>query len=220
MEAITNLVDIVVWPGLILFIMIRFGPEIKEFFSGLGEVSLKAGGVEASAKRRQAEAVASLAAAVVSRPEEGASPEAVAREARAAAELVSESVTPRIMRRAGKARVLWVDDRPSNNVHERQSLQALGINFVLARSTDEALDKLNAQSFDAIISDMSRPSDPQAGYTLLRRLKEQGDTTPFIIYAGKMAYDGAAEARKMGAFGSTNRPNDLFEMVLKALGQN
>jgi CheY-like chemotaxis protein len=162
---------------------------------------------EASGKR-QAEAAAALAAAAVSHPEAGASPEANARDARAAAQVVAEIVTPRMIRRAGRATVLWVDDRPSNNVHERQALEALGVTFVLATSTDEALEKFKYQSFDAIISDMGRPPDSEAGYTLLDALRKNGNQTPFIIYAGSRAPEHRAEARRRGAVGCTNRPDE------------
>ena len=112
-----------------------------------------------------------------------------------------------------------MDDNPSNNVHERQALEALGVSFALATSTDEVLDKLKHQSFDAIISDMGRPPDAQAGYTLLDKLRASGDKTPFIIYAGSRAPEHRAEARRRGAVGCTNRPDELFEMVLSALGR-
>jgi CheY-like chemotaxis protein len=124
-----------------------------------------------------------------------------------------------MIRRAGRATVLWVDDRPSNNVHERQALEALGVTFVLATSTDEGLEKLKGQSFDAIISDMGRPPDAQAGYTLLDKLRAGGSQTPFIIYASSRAPEHRAEARRRGAVDCTNRPDELFEMVLSVLGQ-
>lgn len=112
-----------------------------------------------------------------------------------------------------------MDDKPSNNEHERQALEAVGVSFVLATSTDEALEKLKRQSFDAIISDMARPPDPQAGYTLLDKLRASGDRTPFVIYAGSRSPEHRAEARRRGAVGCTNRPDELFEMVLSALGR-
>ena len=115
--------------------------------------------------------------------------------------------------------MLWVDDRPNNNINERQSLEALGVSFVLATSTDEAIDKIKRQSFDAIISDMGRPPDPQAGYTLLDKLRASGNQTPFVIYAGSRSPEHQAEARRRGAVGCTNRPNELFEMVLSVLGR-
>jgi CheY-like chemotaxis protein len=219
LEAATKLFGVLVWPAVLVFVLVRFGPALREFVASLGEFSLKGAGFEASAKRKQAEAAAALTAAAVSRPEPGATPEATAREARAAFDVVAEVATPRVIRRAGKSTVLWVDDRPSNNVHEREALEALGVSFVRATSTDLALEKLKRQSFDAIISDMGRPPDPQAGYTLLDTLRASGDRTPFIIYAGSRAPEHRAEARRRGAVGCTNRPDELFEMVLSALGR-
>jgi CheY-like chemotaxis protein len=217
-DAISKLLGALIWPLVALFVLIRFGPPLRDFAASLGEFTLKGGGFEASAKRQQAEAAAALAAAAASRPEAGATPEATAKEARAAAEVVAEVVTPRAMRRAAGSSVLWVDDRPGNNVHERQALEALGVRFVLATSTDEALEKLKQYPVDAIISDMGRPPDSQAGYTLLEKLRAAGDRTPFIIYAGSRAPEHRAEARRRGAVGCTSRPDELFEMVLSVLG--
>jgi len=179
----------------------------------------KGAGFEASGKRKQAEAAAALAAASVARPENGIVPQTAARDAREAVEVVADLVTPRVIRRAGRSAVLWVDDRPANNIHERQALEALGVTFVIALSTDEAIEKLKAQSFDAIISDMGRPPDPQAGYTLLDKIRSSGDRTPYIIYASSRSPEHQAEARRRGAVGCTNRPNELFEMVLSVLGK-
>ena len=219
LEAATKLFGVLAWPAVLVFVLVRFGPALREFVTSLGEFSLKGAGFEASAKRKQAEAAVALTAAAVSRPEAGATPENTVREARAAFDVVAEVATPRVIRRAGKSTVLWVDDKPSNNVHERQALEALGVSFVLATSTDEALEKLKRRSFDAIISEMGRPPDPQAGYTLLDKLRASGDRTPFIIYAGSRAPEHRAEARRRGAVGCTNRPDELFEMVLSALGR-
>jgi CheY-like chemotaxis protein len=216
LDAVTKLLSVLIWPSVVAYILIRFGPAFRRFIRTMGEFSVKApGGFEASAKR-QVEAAAALAVAAVSHPEAGAPPETAAG---TAARVVAEIATPRVIRRAGKATVLWVDDRPSNNIHERQSLEALGVRFALATSTDEALEKLRHQSFDAIISDMGRPQDSHAGYTLLDKLRASGDQTPFIIYAGSSAPEHVAEARRRGAVGSTNRPDELFEMVLMALGR-
>lgn len=219
LDAATKLLGILVWPAVLVFALVRFGPALREFVASLGEFSLKGAGFEASAKRKQAEAAAALTVAAISRPEASATPEATAREARAAFDVVAEIATPRVMQRAGKSTVLWVDDKPSNNVHERRALEALGVSFVLATSTEEALEKLKRQSFDAIISDMGRPPDPEAGYTLLDKLRADGDRTPFIIYAGLRAPEHRAEARRKGVVGCTNRPDELFEMVLSTLGR-
>jgi len=221
LDAITKLLGAIIWPALLLFVLVRFGPSLREFFLDLGEFTFKGAGFEASAKRKQAEAAQALVTAAITRPEPGTTPEAAAQQAGAAAAIVAESVTPRTIRRASRSTVLWVDDRPENNAYERQALEALGVTFVLSPSTEDALAKLKQRSFNAIISDMSRPPDQQAGYTLLDTVRKSGDRTPFIIYAGTRARDPEhrAEARRRGALDSTNRAAELFDHVLSAIGR-
>ena len=218
-DAITKLLNVLIWPGVILFILIRFGSDLREFFSSLGEISLKGAGFEASLNRKQAEVVAALSAAAASKPDKDKTRESVAKEAMIAADVVAEVVTPRAIRRASRSTVLWVDDNPNNNSYARQALEAIGVSFVLAKSTDEGLNKISQQRFDAIISDMGRPPDSRAGYTLLDKLRSSGDKTPFIIYAGSRDTEHVAESRRHGAIGCTNNANELFEMVLSALGR-
>jgi CheY-like chemotaxis protein len=217
-DAITKLLNVLIWPAIILFILICFGRDLREFFSSLGELSLKGAGFEASLKRKQAEVVAALSAAA-SKPDGDKTHESVAKEAMIAADVVADIVTPRAIRRASRSTVLWVDDNPNNNSYERQALEALGVSFVLAISTDEALKKISRQRFDAIISDMGRPPDSRAGYTLLDKLRSNGDQTPFIIYASSREPEHVAESRRHGAIGCTNNGNELFEMVLSILGR-
>ena len=64
-DAITKLLNVLICPGVLLFILIRFGRNLREFFSSLGERSLKEAGFEASLKRKQAEVAAALSAAAV-----------------------------------------------------------------------------------------------------------------------------------------------------------
>jgi CheY-like chemotaxis protein len=113
--------------------------------------------------------------------------------------------------------VLWVDDRPDNNVIERQSMAAYNIDFVLAKSTGQALAELRQQQFDAIISDMGRPPDSRAGYTLLEALRGSGDETPYFIYAGSKDPTHVREARSRGAQGTTNVGDELLQMLLHVL---
>jgi hypothetical protein len=65
--AIAQLLGVLVWPVVLVFFLLRFGGALRDFLSNLGEFSLKAPGVEASAKRRREEAVASLGAAIAVR---------------------------------------------------------------------------------------------------------------------------------------------------------
>src|SRR4051812_41393560 len=106
LEALSKLISAIIWPGLVLFILISFGSDLKSFFSDLSEVTLKAAGFEASAKRKQADATAALVAASVARPQAGANAETAAKNAKAAAATVAETATPSAIRRISGARVL------------------------------------------------------------------------------------------------------------------
>ena len=213
------------WPVVILIVFLlvlyKSGDSLKKFVENLGEFTFKAGGLEATAKRQQLEAAALLGAASAARqtttPDQHAPPdESTLREV---AHAVNEATRPGVVRRFGEASVLWVDDRPSNNIYERKSLEALGVRFVLSRSTEDALEKIRENHFDAIISDMGRPPDPKAGYTLLDQLRNSGIETPFIIYAGSSAQKHKDEAKRHGALGSTNNPQELFQLVTAALAR-
>jgi CheY-like chemotaxis protein len=215
-DIFAKLLGVIVWPIVIIFILFRFGRSIGELISSLTEFSVKGAGFEASGKRKT-EAAAALGAALAK--QQGASPDASTTDPRRAGQIVDESVTPRIFRQANRSHVLWVDDRPTNNIFERRSLEALGINITLAKSTEEAIERVKEKSFDVIISDMSRPGDSNAGFTLLDKLRTDGNNTPYIIYGGSRVINLRAEARQKRALGATNRPDELFELVLLALGK-
>jgi CheY-like chemotaxis protein len=114
-------------------------------------------------------------------------------------------------------RVLWVDDRPENNVYERQAFEAVGIEFVLSLNTTDALEQLSRQKFAAIISDMGRREGPREGYVLLDEIRKHNDKTPFFIFAGSNAPEHKREALEHGGQGSTNNSNELFQMVTHAV---
>lgn len=211
--AAAQLIGVLVWPAALLFFFIYFRHSLRNFIANLGEFSFKAPGVEASGKRREVEAAVALGAAEAARPAaDGAARVTV--DPRDVAEALPSS---REQRRLQGSRVLWVDDRPNNNVFERQALEALGIQIDQSLSTDDALARIRRRSYDLIISDMGRPPDARAGYTLLDSLRGSGDRTPFVIYASSRAPEHVKESREHGAIGCTNSPQELISMVTKSL---
>jgi len=122
------------------------------------------------------------------------------------------------------AEILWVDDRPSNNRNEARMLRSFGALVTFAATTDEASRALQTaaeqhQPFDLILSDISRDlpaPDPTAGLTMLPRLRNAGFHQPVIFYVGSPKPDVGAPA---GAFGVTNRPDQLLQLVIDALSR-
>jgi CheY-like chemotaxis protein len=114
-------------------------------------------------------------------------------------------------------KILWVDDHPDNNIYERQAFGSIGITFHLARSTDEALDMISRNKYSAIISDMGRKEGDDEGYVLLEEFRKQDKTTPYFIYAGSNEPEHKRMAKKKKAQGSTNSPQELYQMITSYL---
>lgn len=80
--------------------------------------------------------------------------------------------------------VLLVDDEPALLEVTRLFLERFGeIKVETCRSALEALELIKTRSFDAIVSDYEMPM--MDGIVLLKILRAEGDTTPFIIFTGK-----------------------------------
>jgi CheY-like chemotaxis protein len=214
-QLIASFLQILIWPLVVLIILLYLHTPLKKFLEDLIEINFKAGPIETTAKRKQIiEAATSLGAASEHWQDDkqildGEKMSQIAK-------VVDQLLTPKTAHQLEGASVLWVDDRPINTTYERQALEALGIQFTISKSTEDALERLKRKNYDLIISDMARPPDQQAGYTLLEKVKEMHILTPFIIYAGSKRPEHIAEARKRGAFGTTNEPQELFEFVVNA----
>ena len=77
----------------------------------------------------------------------------------------------------------------------------------------EALDAMDEEYFNLIISDIMMPF--MDGYTLVRSLREAGDTTPVLMITAKDAFDDM----RMGFLSGTDdymvKPVNVNEMVLR-----
>lgn len=125
-------------------------------------------------------------------------------------------------------RVLWVDDRPSNNLREAAALAKLQIEVVQVTDTEAALDRIakDPETFDLVLSDWGRPERlegaPSAGIRLLRALREYHFAMPIVFYHG--TFD-ARQRRALhvlalaeGALGEAVMPDELLVLVARALG--
>lgn len=135
--------------------------------------------------------------------------------------IVRKAVATRLARPPRRPRVLWVDDRPDNNVQERERVLARGqLVYELATSTDEGLAAARGSLFDVVISDMGRPGDRRAGYTLLKGLRREGNLVPFVIYSAGRKPEHVDEALRLGALGTTDDHRELSALVLRAVGRS
>lgn len=203
-EAVMPLVRALRWPLVIIFSLLLFRRPIAGFIEDVENLVVKTGDIEAVAKREGFEAGENYRAALEAKSD-GEDVESAPKMGESTFEALRD------------ANLLWVDDRPQNNMYEQKALKILGANIDLAQTTEEALDHLNSNEYDVVLSDMGRPRDDRAGYTLLEEKKQRNDETPFIIYSTSNKKKHKQEARRRGAVGSTNRPDELFQLIEDAL---
>lgn len=94
--------------------------------------------------------------------------------------------------------ILYVDDEPALLEPTRISLEKRkGFVVDTAMSAKEALDKIALRAFDVIVSDYQMPE--MDGIQLIRKLREDGNDIPFIIFTGKGREEAVIEAYNAGA---------------------
>lgn len=111
-------------------------------------------------------------------------------------------------------KILWVDDVPANNVYPMQILKEQGVGIDLALDTKKALEFINSNEYDLIISDMGRGDDSTAGLTLLAELKKKYIKTPVIIFASTGALRKySARATELGSVANINGTSALLREI-------
>lgn len=94
--------------------------------------------------------------------------------------------------------VLYVDDEAALLQIGKIFLEKSGkLTVETALSAKEALDAVGIREYDVIISDYEMPL--MNGIELLKKLRTEGNTTPFIIFTGRGREDVASEALNSGA---------------------
>jgi CheY-like chemotaxis protein len=205
------------WPVLGFYFLVRFGPKIFSFVSRLSEGSVKAFGVEASAKLTATDAIVRAdlkSEAVAGDAISGTSfapPRGTIAHLRRIASLITDAVSEEV---AGK-RVLWVDDRPEGNELEMIALTALRLEVKQVTTTEQAISDLRTRHFDVVISDMKRGDDEEAGYDLLGLMLALPHIPPLIFYSRSVIDQDIA--RRRGAFGTATKASDLVLLVKDAL---
>ena len=90
----------------------------------------------------------------------------------AAALLAEQDQTALLPAALRQARVLVIEDHPTNQAMMAWRLQQLGVPYVLLGDGQQALDRLSSESFDLVITDCRMPVLDGFGFTRLLRERE------------------------------------------------
>lgn len=103
------------------------------------------------------------------------------------------------------AYVLVVDDEGANRYSVSKTLQRVGYFVSEAANGDEALDAIQKQHFDVVLTDIRMPG--LDGVELLRRIKEEAPDAIVILMTAYATLGTAVEALRLGAHDYLIKPS-------------
>ncbi len=119
------------------------------------------------------------------------------------------------------ARILIVDDEPNVRLMFRTALEAAGHETAEAEDGEAALAVLHAEPFNLVLLDLRMPL--MDGMETLRRMRDEGITTPVVIVTAHGSVPDAVEAMKLGAVDFLQKPlnpETLRGVVAEVIGRH
>ena len=110
-------------------------------------------------------------------------------------------------------KILLAEDEEITVKHLTNTLKAEGYQVASTSNGLDALQMIEADSYDLLIADIRMPG--LSGIELLGRTKERSPETDVVIITGFGSIGSAVDAMKKGAIEYVTKPFDLDELVLK-----
>jgi DNA-binding NtrC family response regulator len=109
-----------------------------------------------------------------------------------------------------RSRVLVVDDEPSIRKVLQAHLARDGYAVEAASDGGDAINRLEKEPFDLVITDLKMPG--VGGLELLAYVRQNHPGLPLIVITAHGTVDSAVEALKLGAYDYITKPFDLTEL--------
>jgi DNA-binding NtrC family response regulator len=112
-----------------------------------------------------------------------------------------------------KAKVLLVDDETDFLATLAERLETRGLRVSTAASGEDAVAKVDDQSFDLIVLDLAMPGID--GLETLKRIKAKQPDAEIIMLSGQGSIKTSIEAMKLGAEDFIEKPVNISELMEK-----
>ncbi len=110
-------------------------------------------------------------------------------------------------------KVLLVDDEEDFLEAMASRMEARGMTVQTCKSAEEALQKIKAETFDAVILDFMMPG--MDGMQALREIKAKRPEAQIILLTGHATIEKSVEAMKLGAADFLEKPADIKALEKK-----
>ncbi len=117
---------------------------------------------------------------------------------------------------ANVSQVLLVEDDPIVRLAYMKVLRTSGLDLETACDGVEALEKVRAGAFDAVVSDINMPR--LSGIEFLRALRELSLDVPVVLVTGGPALETAVRAVEYGAYRYLTKPVDIEALAVTVRG--
>ena len=111
------------------------------------------------------------------------------------------------------AKVLIVDDEKDFLDIISERIGARGMDVSTASSAEEALNMVEAESYDVVIMDFMMPA--LDGFKALKLMKTRQPEVQIILLTGNVPDEKRIEARALGALDVIEKPPDLNDLIQK-----
>ncbi len=109
---------------------------------------------------------------------------------------------------------LWIDNFSDNITYEISILEAIGLKFDLATSSGQALELIQANNYQLLLSDIKRGTNYSEGFDFHKALLQKGIDIPLIFYTSSV---DRSKGVPPYAFGIADLPNNLFHLVMDVI---
>jgi DNA-binding NtrC family response regulator len=111
-----------------------------------------------------------------------------------------------------KPRILIVDDDAPTLASLSRAFALEGLEAITTSSAVRALERLQSEPVDAILSDVVMPG--MDGLEFLARLRERAPSVPVVLMSGQASLENAVKATRLGALDFVEKPVSLDRLLL------
>ncbi|OQX92802.1 MAG: hypothetical protein B6D58_01060 [candidate division Zixibacteria bacterium 4484_95] len=114
-----------------------------------------------------------------------------------------------------KAKILIVDDERRMCDSLKTLLEIEGYSILAVSDSEEAVNLINNENFDLVITDIKMPGI--SGLDILKRARKKDPSLEVILITGYASLSSAKEAVELGAFGYITKPIEFEDFKLKVI---